>query len=152
MASDSPAATSISTPSRIVSGWPPLLTCLLTPAARTALLEIMFKRFLICGLLLCFASLVQAASAAPASAKAPVWLVLGDSLSAAYGIPQSAGWVALLQQRHSAIGGVGGIAATTADRSRLSRAGRQRQRQRRNHRRRSGTIAERKSTRLNSSH
>src|SRR3546814_1581061 len=59
----------------------------------------MFIRFLICGLLLCFASLVQAASAASSSAKAPVWLVLGDSLSAAYGIPQSAGWVALLQQR-----------------------------------------------------
>lgn len=53
----------------------------------------MFKRFLICGLLLCFASL------APAASTAPVWLVLGDSLSAAYGIPQSAGWVALLQQR-----------------------------------------------------
>lgn len=59
----------------------------------------MFKRFLICGLLLCFASLAQAAPAAGASTKAPVWLVLGDSLSAAYGIPQSAGWVALLQQR-----------------------------------------------------
>jgi acyl-CoA thioesterase-1 len=27
------------------------------------------------------------------------WLVLGDSLSAAYGIPQQAGWVALLGQR-----------------------------------------------------
>jgi acyl-CoA thioesterase-1 len=27
------------------------------------------------------------------------WLVLGDSLSAAYGIPNTAGWVALLQQR-----------------------------------------------------
>lgn len=29
------------------------------------------------------------------------WLVLGDSLSAAYGIPQQAGWVALLGQRLS---------------------------------------------------
>ncbi|NGY06577.1 arylesterase [Solimonas terrae] len=56
----------------------------------------MFKRFLICGLLLGFAASAQPA---PATAKAPVWLVLGDSLSAAYGIPQSAGWVSLLQQR-----------------------------------------------------
>lgn len=37
--------------------------------------------------------------AGAASAASPVILVLGDSLSAAYGIPQSAGWVALLQQR-----------------------------------------------------
>lgn len=64
----------------------------------------MFKRFLICGLLLCFTSLTQAASASAASTKAPVWLVLGDSLSAAYGIPQSAGWVTLLQQRLTARG------------------------------------------------
>ncbi|MEO5342480.1 MAG: arylesterase [Gammaproteobacteria bacterium SHHR-1] len=31
------------------------------------------------------------------------WLVLGDSLSAAYGIPQQAGWVALLGQRLAAL-------------------------------------------------
>lgn len=34
-----------------------------------------------------------------ASAAEPVILVLGDSLSAAYGMAQSEGWVALLQQR-----------------------------------------------------
>lgn len=34
-----------------------------------------------------------------ADAGAPTVLVLGDSLSAAYGIPRSAGWVALLQER-----------------------------------------------------
>src|SRR5258705_357300 len=34
-----------------------------------------------------------------AAAAAPTILVYGDSLSAAYGIPQSAGWVALLGER-----------------------------------------------------
>jgi acyl-CoA thioesterase-1 len=37
--------------------------------------------------------------AAPSHAAEPVILVLGDSLSAAYGIRQEAGWVNLLQQR-----------------------------------------------------
>jgi acyl-CoA thioesterase-1 len=35
----------------------------------------------------------------PAPARAPVVLVLGDSLSSGYGINVSAGWVSLLQQR-----------------------------------------------------
>ena len=35
----------------------------------------------------------------PAHADAPVILVLGDSLSAAYGIPVAQGWVSLLQDR-----------------------------------------------------
>ena len=35
----------------------------------------------------------------PAHAKAPVILVFGDSLSAAYGIPAEQGWVSLLQRR-----------------------------------------------------
>ncbi|HRF43676.1 MAG TPA: arylesterase [Candidatus Competibacteraceae bacterium] len=35
----------------------------------------------------------------PAYARAPVILVLGDSLSAAYGIPAEQGWVSLLQRR-----------------------------------------------------
>lgn len=43
--------------------------------------------------------LAFAASGARAASDAPVILVLGDSLSAAYGIPASQGWVALLQQR-----------------------------------------------------
>jgi len=38
-------------------------------------------------------------AAAAASTTAPTILVYGDSLSAAYGIPQSAGWVALLGER-----------------------------------------------------
>lgn len=37
-------------------------------------------------------------------AAAPVILVMGDSLSAAFGIPQTQGWVALLQQRLKAQG------------------------------------------------
>ncbi len=41
----------------------------------------------------------QAQQAPAAKAAQPVILVLGDSISAAYGIPQSQGWVALLQQR-----------------------------------------------------
>ncbi len=35
----------------------------------------------------------------PAAARAPVLLILGDSLSAAYGIPVDQGWVALLEKR-----------------------------------------------------
>jgi len=37
--------------------------------------------------------------AGPAHAEVPVILVLGDSLSAAYGIPADQGWVSLLQRR-----------------------------------------------------
>lgn len=66
----------------------------------------MFKQFLLCVLLLCCVPLLPANAAAAADqnagktpAKTPVWLVLGDSLSAAYGISQSQGWVTLLQQR-----------------------------------------------------
>ncbi len=40
-----------------------------------------------------------AAQKTPAATDAPVILVLGDSLSAAFGVPLSQGWVALLQQR-----------------------------------------------------
>jgi acyl-CoA thioesterase-1 len=40
-----------------------------------------------------------AAQNASAAAPAPAILVLGDSLSAAYGVPLQQGWVALLQQR-----------------------------------------------------
>lgn len=36
---------------------------------------------------------------APTPAAAPVVLVVGDSLSASYGVPRAEGWVALLQQR-----------------------------------------------------
>jgi acyl-CoA thioesterase-1 len=65
----------------------------------------MIRRFLLCGLLCCCALLTPLATAGTASpdagGKPPVWLVLGDSLSAAYGIAQSQGWVTLLQQRLS---------------------------------------------------
>ena len=46
----------------------------------------------------------SAARAADAPAAAPTILVLGDSLSAAYGIPVEQGWVALLQARLRAKG------------------------------------------------
>jgi acyl-CoA thioesterase-1 len=39
------------------------------------------------------------ALSAAARAEAPVILVLGDSLSAGYGIPVEKGWVSLLQRR-----------------------------------------------------
>src|SRR5215467_2675612 len=45
-----------------------------------------------------FAALL-ALSGGASSATAPTILVFGDSLSAAYGIPESAGWVALLGER-----------------------------------------------------
>jgi acyl-CoA thioesterase-1 len=47
-----------------------------------------------------FAALLAFGGAASsATSSAPTVLVFGDSLSAAYGIPQSAGWVALLGER-----------------------------------------------------
>ncbi len=47
---------------------------------------------------------LSVSTAARAASEAPVLLVVGDSLSAAYGIPASQGWVALLQQRLQARG------------------------------------------------
>lgn len=47
-------------------------------------------------------ALASTAAAAPDSAQAatsPALLIVGDSLSAEYGIPRGAGWVALLEQR-----------------------------------------------------
>jgi len=45
------------------------------------------------------ALLALSGSASSTTAAAPTILVFGDSLSAAYGIPESAGWVALLGER-----------------------------------------------------
>jgi acyl-CoA thioesterase-1 len=59
-------------------------------------------RFLVLLLLACGS--VSGARAAGAPAYAPVILVLGDSLSAAYGIKLEQGWVALLQARLRAKG------------------------------------------------
>ena len=58
-------------------------------------------RFLVLVLLACGFTTVRAADAPPA---APTILVLGDSLSAAYGIRVDQGWVALLQARLRAKG------------------------------------------------
>jgi acyl-CoA thioesterase-1 len=46
-----------------------------------------------------FAALLVLCGAAASATTAPAILVYGDSLSAAYGIPQSKGWVALLDDR-----------------------------------------------------
>jgi acyl-CoA thioesterase I len=51
------------------------------------------RSILFAGLLAC------SGAAASASGTAPTILVYGDSLSAAYGLPQGAGWVALLGER-----------------------------------------------------
>jgi acyl-CoA thioesterase I len=45
------------------------------------------------------AAQAQAPTAAPAASAAPVILVVGDSLSAEYGLRRGTGWVALLEQR-----------------------------------------------------
>ena len=45
-----------------------------------------------------------ASAPAPEQGKAPVILVLGDSLSAAYGVPLDQGWVSLLQARLKSAG------------------------------------------------
>jgi len=63
----------------------------------------MLKRVLLLVVLLAASGMVRA-DAAPGADSAPVWLVLGDSISAAYGIPLAQGWVALLQQRLQARG------------------------------------------------
>jgi acyl-CoA thioesterase I len=58
-------------------------------------------RSLLAAVLACAASFAHASvdAAADATGSAPTILVLGDSLSAAYGIPAERGWVALLQER-----------------------------------------------------
>lgn len=60
----------------------------------------LFRLFLVLKtalLSLCFLGFVAWAS--PANAENPNILIVGDSLSAAYGIPQQQGWAALLQKR-----------------------------------------------------
>lgn len=65
-----------------------------------SLFELIFKSLLksqIALVSLCFSGFV--AWCVPASAANQTILVYGDSLSAAYGLPQQQGWVALLQQK-----------------------------------------------------
>jgi acyl-CoA thioesterase-1 len=58
------------------------------------------RRVFILVLMLCVGPTVAAPAAPkPAAARAPVILVWGDSLSAAYGMPFEKGWAQLLQQR-----------------------------------------------------
>ena len=123
MATVSPAATSKLTPSRMVSVPSGLLTCLLkasvlrtmegavaavteTLFADAFMIDSIFRRWALVALAL-LASAAQAGAPAPAASPAtptPTILVFGDSLSAAYGISQSKGWVALLAKRLEAQG------------------------------------------------
>jgi acyl-CoA thioesterase-1 len=56
-------------------------------------------RFLGCALAVWFATLSSASLATAATDTKPVILIVGDSLSAGYGVSVDATWVALLQQR-----------------------------------------------------
>ncbi|MDX3882741.1 MAG: arylesterase, partial [Achromobacter sp.] len=49
--------------------------------------------------LACLAPVAQAQTAAAGPSSSPALLVLGDSLSAEYGLPRGSGWVALLETR-----------------------------------------------------
>ena len=94
-ATDSPAATSRSTAARMVSGPSGLLTCFPRFSALRTLVSDMLHRFVVCAWLL-----VMALGAwADAPANPPKLLVLGDSISAGYGIRIEEGWVALLESR-----------------------------------------------------
>ncbi|MGB0220301.1 MAG: arylesterase [Sinimarinibacterium flocculans] len=61
----------------------------------------MMLRLVLAAVLACAACLARAetGTAGDSAGSAPTILVLGDSLSAAYGIPAERGWVALLQER-----------------------------------------------------
>ena len=69
-----------------------LLTCLLNPLAVNTLSIRVVGIFILC---LLFAEAAVAATASPA----PTILVVGDSLSAGFGIKLEQGWVALLQKK-----------------------------------------------------
>jgi acyl-CoA thioesterase I len=96
MATDSPPAMSSETPCTIVSGPSGLLTCLERFSALSTLLRIAGAWALGIGLL--FIALQNAV------ASGRTILVMGDSLSAAYGLRSEQGWVALLSQRLQAQG------------------------------------------------
>ncbi|RDK11001.1 arylesterase [Cupriavidus lacunae] len=57
------------------------------------------RLLLAAGMALAISATVQAQTPATSKAAAPALLVLGDSLSAEYGIARGAGWVTLLQDR-----------------------------------------------------
>src|ERR1700681_148077 len=112
MATDSPTLTERLTSSRMVSGPSGLLTSLRSPCATSIALaaalaigsravsgrraDILVKFLLWLALVAVVAPLPLRAAQSPA---APTLLVLGDSLSAAYGIRVEEGWVALLAAR-----------------------------------------------------
>ena len=96
-ATDSPALTARLTSSRMVSVPSGLPTSLRNFFASSTVLLSMRAFFLVLSLVLC--SLSGGGVTAAWAADRPVILVLGDSLSAGYGIPADQGWVARLQRR-----------------------------------------------------
>jgi acyl-CoA thioesterase I len=94
IATASPARTSKLTPLRMVNAVLSLGTVFVRPSTRSSVstdLSIMF----ILARVLSFCVL----AAAPSLAAAATILVFGDSLSAAYGLPQERGWAKLLEKR-----------------------------------------------------
>jgi acyl-CoA thioesterase-1 len=71
------------------------------PLMRTARLAAAFFPVAVCAALLPTAAAAASAASAPSAnaAAKPVIVVLGDSLSAEYGLPRDTGWVALMRRR-----------------------------------------------------
>src|SRR5690606_5090753 len=106
MATALPAATLKSIPSRIDNVPPASDTCLPSPetSIETLLSMRVFFRLFVAAAMACatavFPAHAQTAGAAPGSA-ARTLLVVGDSLSAEYGLARGSGWVPLLERRLS---------------------------------------------------
>ena len=104
MATASPAWMSRSSPSRMVKAPAGPVTCLANPTAletATAAAADMIPLLLLIGLWLPALALGEEPVPAP---PAPVILVLGDSLSAGYGLDPRQGWVWLLEERLRELG------------------------------------------------
>lgn len=101
MATDSPRLMTNETSSRMVSCETPVVTCLVKPLTETILDMRTLKAFWLQITLTAFTAL---GFIGPAQAQQPVLLVLGDSLSAGYGLPQGRGWVDLLRNKLEAEG------------------------------------------------
>ena len=93
-ATDSPAATSSDTASTMVSSPSGLLTCLVRSLDLRTLAKFIFGAW----------ALGMAFLSAAATEAAGTVLVLGDSLSAGYGLEPGQGWVTLLEKRLGKLG------------------------------------------------
>ena len=100
MATDSPARTWKDTSRTMASGPSGLLTSLPNPcASRTISLSTKTFTSMMLGLLMWMAVPSTDAATPAAATPAPAILVVGDSISAGYGLAANEGWVALLQNR-----------------------------------------------------